>query len=404
MQPGGIPPTAAAAAGPGVLRSILGVFLTGISAGLRGGPGPGGPARSAAIGAETEQANIDRPRYQEQADLDTSMKKAQLAMMQITLQRQLALFHAQEPIMQNAKLAAWTANGAMVEANAAKGQGEILFTTSPDQDPDQAFQALNTEWMAHIKKGEYDVIPYASGDPAKPVLGLYRFKNSQWVGGDYWSTANAEDPTHPIETRIPDGIKAAGVAAVQKWGLTVDQRMEKARHDKTQGAQKLEQIEAGGKIKKSIVQMQIQGQNWRAQLHETNANARARIAAAKKTNDKEYIQLVKTYQGEVDKADKWADDHKMATMLGWEDNPFSGSVQAYQRILQQYEAQHPEVLDALPEPGTAAAAPKAPAKAPAAQPYKGQTWSRSAWAAKNPGKDVNAAEAQVKAGGATVVP
>jgi hypothetical protein len=372
MQPGGFPTSSAAgAAGPGVLRSILGVFLTGISAGLQGGPGPQGPARAAAIGQQSEQANIDRPRAQEAADLDTSMKKAQLAMLQINLQRSLMIYHSQEPALQNAKLMAWIANGEQVEANAAKGQGEVLFTTSPDQDPTQAFQALNTEWMAHIKKGEYDVIPYATGDPAKPILGLYKFKNSQWQGGDYWSTSNPEDPTHPIESRIPDGIKQGGTAAVQKWGLSVDNRMEKSRHDAAVEKGKQADIAATGAIKKSIVTAQIAGANWRAQLHETHADARAMITKANKTNDKEYVSLVKQYQSEIDKADKWAQDNKMSLAFGWKDNPFSSSVDAYQKIVQDYEARHPDVLNVVTGEsaagGKGAGGPKAKPAAPGAK-------------------------------------
>jgi hypothetical protein len=416
-------PAAATKAGPGVLRGLLGVFLSGLSSGLAAGPGPGGPARAAAGGAASmaqsplNPANAQAAQAQRQnVQLDTSMKKAQNALLQVQVQRQLALYHQDDPVTQNAKLQAWSKNGDMVMANAAKGNGEILFTTSPDMDSKQAFAALNTEWAARVKKGEYDVVPFLTGDPANPTLGLYKMKTDAWEGGDTWHTANPDDPENPLETPIPDGIKAAGTKAVQAWGLSVDNRAEKARHDAAQAAAKSAQIAQQNAGKLSVVKAQIAGQNWREQLKQSAANGRAATAQANKSGDATYISMVRSYNVALANAAKWADDNKVAAAIGWKDNPFQPSVDAQAQMIQNYEAAHPEVM---PLAGSGAApGGSAPASAANAQnsgnspaknqpnsgnSLKGKTFDPKAWSAKHPGGDVNDAIKRARAAGMSVV-
>ena len=268
--------SAAPTAGPGVMRGILGVFLSGLSGAAKAGPGPGGFARAAQGGAQAQAQNPNNPEML----LDSSMKKAQLALMQTQIQRQLMIYHTQEPLLQNATLNAWVQQGDMVMKNRAEGHGEILFQTSADQDPNEAFKSLNAEYMAHIKNKEYDVIPFATGDPAHPTLGLYKFANAAWEGGDSWPLLNPDDPEHPGSVPIPAGIKAGGASAVQKWGLDQNNKALQVWKQKQTNAN-----EAANRAQRSSeFTTKLQYDQKRDQLLESGRNMRSIQASVRQEN------------------------------------------------------------------------------------------------------------------------
>ena len=316
---------------PGFFRSLLASLLTGVQAGVMAPQTAQGPSQAADIAQALPQQRVQQQQQQQQFQTQQDTEKARLALTQVQLQQaQLLLRSSSDDVANKFE----DAGRSMVTKALENGTGRIMFEGDRDTAHNKQLELMKQNGNLSImtlpspsSKGQYAVVEF---QPKGTIEEGYKVN----LPGD--KDLGVEDD----EVDIPTGMSQSSANAL----LAQKARDHAAKLNAAAGVKKVQTQQEGETQRTKLT---IAGANWRAQLHESNANSRARMAQANKSTDTQYINLIKQYNQKVAQADKWAQDNKISSAIGWKDNPFSQEVDAYANIVSQYEQSHPAVVGGM---------------------------------------------------------